>query len=48
MCSKHIYMYPPVPLVSRPQHATQPQGDTYDDTILAGAPNRGGGRNPPP
>ena len=30
-CSKHIYMYSPAPLVSRP-----PQGDTYDDTILAG------------
>ena len=25
-------MYPPAP----PQHATRRQGDTYDDTILAG------------
>ena len=37
-CSKHIYMYPPAPLVSRPHPATwdSASGRYVDDTIIAG------------
>ena len=36
-CSKHTCTRPhPLYHARTPQHATRPQGDTYDDTILAG------------
>ena len=41
-CSKHIYMNPPAPLVSRPPPATSDSasGQYVDDIILAGVVNK--------